>query len=215
LKKSLIRYDSSFYKKYGKRAVDVILSTLALLALSPVFWLTIILIHLNSSGTPFFFQRRFGKGITPFRLIKFRSMVTVPYDSEKEFKPGCSMHVSIIGRILRKTKIDELPALFNVLWGEMSIIGPRPEVEKYIQAYPEDFKAILKMRPGLSDFASIKYRYEEMILAGHPDPDRHYLNVILPDKLRLANKYIEEASFSTDLRLISDTLKAIPKSASP
>ena len=114
-----------------------------------------------------------------------------------------------MGKILRKTKIDELPALFNVVRGEMSIVGPRPEVEKYVRAYPEDYEIVLRIRPGLSDFASIKYRDEEEILAGKPDPDQYYIKVILPDKLDLAKRYIEEMSFRMDLLITITTLKAI------
>ena len=130
-------------------------------------------------------------------------------ESQREFEPGDNARVTRVGSFLRKAKLDELPELFNVFSGDMSIVGPRPEVEKYVRAYPEDFKAILKIRPGLSDFASIKYRDEESILASQPDPEAHYLNVLLPDKVRLARLYAEEISFSTDLRIIRDTLRSI------
>lgn len=129
--------------------------------------------------------------------------------NQREFDPGDIGRVTRVGALLRKTKLDELPELFNVLNGYMSIVGPRPEVYKYVRAYPEDFKAILKIRPGLSDFASIKYRDEESILASQPDPEAHYLNVILPDKLRMVSRYGKEISLSTDLRIIRETIKGI------
>ena len=189
--------------------LDIMLSFLALLALSPIFCLAIVLIRLDSPGGPFFFQKRFGRGVKPFRLIKFRSMAPFEHNPKREFEPGCSARITRIGRILRKTKVDELPTLFNVMRGEMSIVGPRPEVEKYIRAYPEDFKAILKIRPGLSGFASIKYRDEGAILASRSDSEYHYLHVILPDKLRLAKEYCRDVSFRTDLLIILETIKSI------
>ena len=108
-----------------------------------------------------------------------------------------------------QTKIDELLTLFNVLQGDMSLVGPRPEVWKYVQAYLDDFIEILGIRPGLSDYASIKYREEEEILANQDKPESYYFRVILPDKLRLARRYVKEISMSTDLRIIKETLKAI------
>jgi lipopolysaccharide/colanic/teichoic acid biosynthesis glycosyltransferase len=105
--------------------------------------------------------------------------------------------------------MDELPSLFNVLKGDMSIVGPRPEVAKYVHLYAKEFDAILRLRPGLSDFASIKYRDEEAILAAHQNPENYYLNVILPDKLNLASLYIEGLSLNSDLHIIKDTLKIL------
>jgi lipopolysaccharide/colanic/teichoic acid biosynthesis glycosyltransferase len=130
-------------------------------------------------------------------------------NASKQFSPGDNSRVTKLGNILRKTKIDELPELFNVVNGDMSIVGPRPEVAFYVEAYREDFVEILKIRPGLSDLASIKYRAEEMILQSHANPEQYYLDVILPDKLRLARQYLEIISFKTDLRILGDTLKHI------
>lgn len=206
----LLSYQNeSFYRRYGKRILDIVLSLLGLLVLSPFLLLIVLLILLDSRGRPFFCQERLGRDLKPFRLVKLRSMVLAAHASRGQFEPGCSARVTRIGSILRKTKVDELPALFNVLRGDMSIVGPRPEVEKYVRAYPEDFKAILGIRPGLSDFASIKYRDEEAILASQPDPERYYRQVILPDKLGLAKRYVEEMSFNTDLRIIVVTMKNI------
>jgi lipopolysaccharide/colanic/teichoic acid biosynthesis glycosyltransferase len=126
-----------------------------------------------------------------------------------QFHPGDNCRVTKVGKILRRTKIDELPELFNVLKGDMSIVGPRPEVDKYVKYYPTEFKEILKFRPGLSDFASVKYRDEEVLLACDPDPGRCYLETILPDKLRLAKKYTEEICLKTDLQIMLDTIKSI------
>ena len=203
------RQDRYFYRKYGKRILDVLFSTFALIVLTPLFYLLMVAITIESHGGPFFFQKRFGKGFKPFRLIKFRSMLPVTAGSTKDFEPGCTARITTVGRILRKTKADELPTLFNVLFGEMSLVGPRPEVEKYIRTYPEDFKTILKILPGLSDYASIKYRDEETILGRQPDPEHYYCNVIMPDKLLLAKKYAKDASFGTDIRIIGQTIRRI------
>lgn len=189
--------------------MDFFLSVIGLLFLSPLFLFLCILICLESKGPPFFVQERIGKGMVPFRLIKFRSMTSDWNNSGKEFNPGDSSRITKLGKILRKTKIDELPELLNVLIGDMSIVGPRPEVASYVEAYPRDFAEVLKIRPGLSDLASLKYRDEEMILKSHITPEKYYRDVILPDKLRLARHYSEKISFKTDLRIIGDTLRYI------
>jgi len=192
-----------------KRLLDIVFSLTFLFILSPLFCFIITFVKLDSNSPVFFWQQRIGKDFRPFQLIKFRSMSVSKGAGAQEFDPGDSRRITRVGWILRKTKLDELPELFNVLNGDMSIVGPRPEVEKYVNFYSEDFKAILKIRPGLSDYASIKYRDEEATLASQPDPEAHYLNVILPDKLRLARLYAEGVSFRTDLRIIRDTLKSI------
>ena len=197
------------YNPHIKRLTDFFLSVIGLLFLSPLLLFLCILICLESKGPPFFVQERIGRRMVPFRLIKFRSMTSDWNNSGKQFNPGDSSRVTKLGKILRKTKIDELPELFNILIGDMSIVGPRPEVASYVAAYREDFAEILKIRPGLSDLASIKYRAEEMILQSHVNPEQYYLDVILPDKLRLARHYLEIISFKTDLRILGDTFKNI------
>jgi lipopolysaccharide/colanic/teichoic acid biosynthesis glycosyltransferase len=126
-----------------------------------------------------------------------------------EFDPGDTMKVTRVGSILRKTKLDELPQLFNVLNGDMSLIGPRPEVAKYVSFFHNDFRNVLEIRPGLSDEASIKYRNEENILGSQSDPTKYYTESILPDKLQLARKYTENISLKNDLMIISATIKTI------
>jgi lipopolysaccharide/colanic/teichoic acid biosynthesis glycosyltransferase len=198
-----------------KRSLDLIVASVALLVLSPVLYIIIIFVRLNSSGSAFFKQQRFGKDFKPFQLVKFRSMTVAKDPLQEEFEPGDDARVSRVGSFLRRTKLDELPELFNVLNGDMSIVGPRPEVEKYVRAYPEDFKEILRIRPGLSDYASIKYRDEEAMLAGQPDPERYYCEVILPDKLHLGRRYLEEMSLRIDIRIIIETIKSICARNSP
>jgi len=197
------------YNPHIKRLIDLALCMTAIFFLSPLFIFLAVLIRIESKGSPFFYQERIGKRMLPFRLIKFRSMTCRNDACEGQFDPGDTCRVTKVGNILRKTKIDELPELINVIRGDMSIVGPRPEVEEYVQAYAEDFKEILQIRPGLTDFASIKYRDEENILASQPNPKIYYWHVILPDKLSLAKRYVKQISFDTDLRIIKNTLRSI------
>ena len=197
------------YDPHIKRLFDLTLSVAAYILLAPLFLFTCILIRVDSKGSPFFIQERVGKGMIPFRLIKFRSMAHEKRVTKGQFNPGDVRRITKIGKFLRKTKIDELPELINVIKGEMSIVGPRPEIEKFVQAYSKDFDEILRIRPGLTDFASIKYRDEENILASQSDPDDYYRYVILPDKLSLAKYYLELISLNTDLHIIKNTFKSI------
>ena len=197
------------YFPHLKRAIDLLAAFPSLLLLSGPFFLISIIICVESEGSPFFFQKRVGKDWKRFRLIKFRSMRVERKAPTKQFEAGDSSRVTRIGRFLRKTKIDELPELFNVVFGHMSIVGPRPEVEKYVKGYQEDYQVILKVRPGLSDLASIKYRNEEELLANAEDPERLYVEKILPDKLCLAKEYIRQVSFKTDVEIILATIKTI------
>jgi lipopolysaccharide/colanic/teichoic acid biosynthesis glycosyltransferase len=167
------------------------------------------LIRADSKGPFFFLQKRVGKGGKPFNLVKFRSMTVEKVATKGLFEPGDARRVTFIGKFLRKTKVDELPELFNVLVGDMSIIGPRPEVEKYVELFPEEYDLVLRVRPGLSDFASIKYRNEEDILAGRTDPEEYYLKIILPDKLGLAKEYVDNISFRADMKMVCKTVKSI------
>ena len=197
------------YNPHIKRFIDVVFSLLALICLFPFLVIMSLLICIESKGSPFFVQERLGKGMHPFRLIKFRSMRRVEQSTTPQFEPGRKSRITIIGRFLRDTKLDELPELLNVLKGDMSIVGPRPEVPQYVQLYPDDFRAILHVRPGLSDYASMTYRNEEEILAGVPDPDEYYLLTILPDKLKLAKQYIKDISWKADWTIILETIKRI------
>jgi lipopolysaccharide/colanic/teichoic acid biosynthesis glycosyltransferase len=189
----------------------MILAVAGILVLSPLFGFIVILIWISSGGPVFFIQKRIGRGSKPFNLIKFRSMTVERVATKGLFDPGDARRVTAIGKILRKTKIDELPELFNVLIGDMSIVGPRPEVEKYVDLFPNEYQAVLKVKPGLSDLASIKYRNEEKMLAVQTDPEKFYLEKILPDKLHLAKKYIEVISFKIDMQIIFKTIKSIFK----
>jgi lipopolysaccharide/colanic/teichoic acid biosynthesis glycosyltransferase len=197
------------YNPHIKRGIDIFFSSAALLLLSPYLIILCILISTESEGGPFFFQRRIGKRMVPFRLIKFRSMRENRDASLRQFEPSDSSRVTRLGALLRKTKLDELPELFNVLLGDMSIVGPRPEVARYIRFYLDEFRAILEVRPGLSDYASIKYRNEEEVLKRASDPEKYYVERILPDKLRLAAAYVQRISLRTDMKIMSNTLRSV------
>jgi len=196
------------YHPHIKRFLDILFSLAAIVFFLPLFVITYILIRSESEGSPFFIQERIGKNMMPFYLVKFRSM-RVKSISDNQFEPGQNCRITRVGKILRKTKIDELPELINIFKGDMSIAGPRPEVLQYVRIYPYDFREILKVRPGLSDYASIKYRNEEELLACQSDPDEYYRYVILPDKLNLAKDYIKNISFQTDWYVIIATIKSL------
>jgi len=186
-----------------KRCMDVIIS-LAVLAVTSPLWVVIASAVWLESGRPILFrQQRVGKGFSLFELLKFRTMrvattgpsVTVAGDNR----------ISRVGRFLRLTKADELPQFWNVLWGEMSVVGPRPEVPEYVEFYKERYRSILAVRPGITDLASIYFRSEEAVLAQSQDPLREYRERVLPAKLDLADKYIQEQSVFGDFVIILRT----------
>lgn len=194
------------YEKFGKRLFDITGSFFGLALLSPFLTLIALLMKIDSPGSVFFFQKRMGRNGRLFNLIKFRSMIVVHNPQECQFNPGDKSRVTKIGRFIRKTKIDELPELVNVLKGDMSFVGPRPEVPKYRHIYAGDFEPVLSLKPGITDLASMKYRNEEELLSQSPDAEKMYREVILPDKLRLCLKYKEMIGFKTDLKIIFATL---------
>ena len=151
-------------------------------------------------------ERRVGKDGLDFKITKFRSMVKNAARRGPAITTGGDNRITPFGRFLRKTKLDELPQLFNVLSGKMAIVGPRPEVPEYVQLYTDEQKAVLSVRPGLTDPASIAYRDEEKVLARYDDPEKAYIEKIMPAKLKMNISYIEKASFSRDLALIFKTL---------
>lgn len=189
-----------------KRLFDILFSLIGLLFLQPLFVVTAIMIKVDSQGPVFFRQGRVGKNFRRFMIYKFRTMVV---DAEKKglrITSGGDNRITKVGRILRKFKIDELPQLLNVLKGDMSLVGPRPEVIKYVEWYKDDYKRILSIRPGITDISSITFRNEESILQGVDDPEHYYVHVLLSEKMRLAQEYIQHASFSYDVKLIFKTL---------
>lgn len=188
-----------------KRAFDIVVSAVTLAVLSPIF-LIIALAILTTMGWPIFFrQTRIGKDSKAFKIIKFRTMVKKADKQGLPITTGQDPRVTAIGRILRKTKLDELPQFLNVLWGQMSLVGPRPEVPRYVRMYSRKQMRVLSVKPGLTDPAAIAYRDEETILAGYDDPEKAYIEQIMPDKLKLNLSYIEQASFAGDLALLFRT----------
>lgn len=192
-----------------KRLFDFLFSFTGLLLLSLPFFFIALLIKVLMPGPVFFIQQRIGKQGKPFRLIKFRTMKVASGKISGSFDAGDNSRITPLGRFLRKTKLDEIPQLINVLKGEMSIVGPRPEVQKWTEVYPEKWKIVHTVKPGITDNASIEFRNEEEILAKSDDPIKKYLEEILPRKLDLYINYVNNRSFIGDLRIIVKTLKAV------
>ncbi|MFN8152940.1 MAG: sugar transferase [Bacteroidia bacterium] len=192
-----------------KRIVDILISLPAAILLSPVFILIAIWIKADSSGPVFYLQERIGKNRIPFRIFKFRTMRT---DADKLgllTVGGKDPRVTGAGFYLRKYKLDELPQLFNVVIGTMSLVGPRPEVKKYVDLYSPQQLEVLSVRPGITDYASIEYSDENELLARSADPEKTYINEVMPAKLQLNLRYIEEQGLVTDLRIILQTIRKI------
>ena len=197
---------NSFYIHFSKPFLDLLFSGIALLILSPLFILSMLCIKLEDGGRIFFIQERVGRHFKPFKLIKFRTMTEIQPENAILITKGGDNRITNTGRILRMLKIDELPQLINVLFRQMSIVGPRPEVDKYVSMFKKDYILILESYPGISDYASIKYRDEESILAKYSDTEDAYINIILPDKIKLYKKYVSNISFKTDMEVILKTV---------
>ena len=180
-----------------------------LIMLSPLL-AAVGLAALMTAGRPVLFsQERVGHRGRPFKVLKFRTMEVLKDAERGLFEPGSRTRVTPFGRILRAYKIDELPQLWNVLKGEMSFVGPRPEIRKWVEAYPDRWRKVLSVKPGITDPASIVYRDEEEILAASSDPEKTYRDVILPHKLSLYENYVASRTFWGDLRIILATLGKI------
>jgi lipopolysaccharide/colanic/teichoic acid biosynthesis glycosyltransferase len=192
-----------------KRVIDITFSLAAILILFPFFIIISIMILATSRGGVFYMQKRVGKGNKDFYMYKFRTMFI---DSDKKGLltiGGRDPRITPFGYFLRKYKLDELPQLFNVLNGTMSLVGPRPEVRKYVDLYNSEQARVLLVRPGLTDYASVKYFNESDLLATSPDPEQTYISEIMPAKLALNQKYISEAGLVTDMKIIWSTVKRI------
>jgi lipopolysaccharide/colanic/teichoic acid biosynthesis glycosyltransferase len=189
-----------------KRGFDIIVSFLGLVVLCPLVLLVAIAIKLDSPGLIFFRQERIGRGFRPFFIFKFRTMVQNSITGGQSITVGDDPRITRVGWFLRKTKIDELPQLINVLRGEMSFVGPRPEVRRYVELFRQEYAEILTVRPGITDLASLKYRDEAGLLEKAENPEEEYVSRVLPDKIRLAKDYLARSSFLFDLGLIFRTL---------
>jgi lipopolysaccharide/colanic/teichoic acid biosynthesis glycosyltransferase len=197
---------NSFYRKWGKRAFDFCASLVALILLSPVFLLIAILVKLSSAGPVLFRQKRVGRDAQIFRILKFRSIMIDDDQQGLEITAAGDERVTPIGKFLRKSELDTLPQLWNVFKGEMSLVGPRPELPSYVAQYTFEQLRVLSVWPGITDLASIHYRHEEKPLETSADSDEFYRNVILPHKLALNLEYVDQMSFALDLRLVLRTL---------
>jgi lipopolysaccharide/colanic/teichoic acid biosynthesis glycosyltransferase len=188
-----------------KRLFDIVVSLMGLGLLLPLFLIAAVAIKMDSRGPVFFRQQRMGRGFRPFFIYKFRSMTDDRQSAGALFTVKYDPRITRVGRFLRKSKIDELPQLINVLKGEMTFVGPRPEVPSYVDLFRQDYEEILRVRPGITDLASIKYRDEATVLSQSPDPEAEYVNRVLPDKIKLAKEYLRHSSFLFDLGLMFKT----------
>ena len=193
--------------RVAKRGLDLAVAGAGALLLSPLLASIALAVKLDSPGPVLFRQVRVGRGGRPFRILKFRSM--------RDGAAGAAVtargdaRITPVGRFLRRWKLDELPQLWNVLAGDMSLVGPRPEVPQYVARFPSDYARILDVRPGITDFAAVEYRDEESVLAAAPDREAAYVDVVLPAKIALYHRYLDERSMRTDLALILETLAAV------
>lgn len=192
-----------------KRTFDIAVSAAAILVTSPVLLAAAILVKFGSSGPILFRQERVGRNFRRFKILKFRTMVIDAPTLGAQITAGADPRITPIGRFLRKWKIDELPQLFNVLKGDMSLVGPRPEVPKYVEMFQEDYREILTVRPGITDPASIKYRDEAGLLSTAQDPERMYREEVLPDKIAIARQYVQSPCLRGDLRILAQTIMTV------
>jgi len=195
-----------------KRLLDFIASFYGLILLSPIFVLAALWIKIDSRGPIFFRQERVGFQGSLFRIHKFRTMVLDAEKKGKQITVGADSRITTVGSFLRKYKLDELPQLIDVFVGDMSLVGPRPEVPRYIDCYSDDEKHdVLSVKPGITDNASIEFRDENELLAGSKDPEAVYINEVLPKKIALYRKYVKERSFFGDVSIIFKTIFLIIK----
>lgn len=190
-----------------KRLFDMVCAALGLLILSPVLLVCALLVGLTSPGGVLFRQERIGKDGVPFTIYKFRSMRKD--NAGLKISTSRDTRITSVGRVLRKTKLDELPQLWNVLKGDMSFVGPRPEVREYTDLYTPEQRQVLMVRPGITGLASIRYRNENELLTASSDPNRTYIDEVMPAKLALDLKYIPRACVSYDIKLILETLVTV------
>jgi len=192
-----------------KRTFDILFSGIGLLLLFPLFLCIMVATAVSSKGGVFYKQKRIGLNGKPFRILKFRTMY-VGSDKKGLLTVGKKdSRVTSVGYYLRKSKLDELPQLINVFIGDMSLVGPRPEVPKYVDLYSTEDKKVLLVRPGITDYASIQFRNENELLAKSDNPEKTYIEEIMPLKLALNKKYITDKNFFNDIKIILGTLKVI------
>jgi len=192
-----------------KRAFDIFGSALGLIVLSPVLGLLAVAIKADSRGPVLYKGARVGVNGKRFNILKFRSMVTNAEKIGGSSTPEDDPRVTPVGRFMRSNKLDELPQLWNVLAGQMSLVGPRPQVQWAVDRYTPEERLVLTVKPGITDYASLRFANEGEILKGSTDPDRDYMEKIHPEKMRLSLEYVRSRSFSGDLSIIAQTLGAV------
>lgn len=200
------------YKSTNKRCFDVAASAVGLLAISPLLFLIALCIKLSDWGPVFFFQERIGWKGVPFKIIKFRTMILNAERLGLSITKDGDPRVTRCGRFLRKSKLDELPQLFNVLVGEMSFVGPRPEVARYVANYTAEQRMVLLLKPGITDLATLEFRNEEGLLSEAQDTERFYREFCVPRKIELNLDYSKRANLWEDLKIILHTLLPVRKS---
>lgn len=197
------------YKIVLKRLIDILFSIAALIVLSPVIVIISLIIFFQSGSPIFFYQERVGKNWRKFKIIKFRTMIKNAHNIGHKISTNDDLRVTKAGRFLRKYKLDELPQLFNILKGDMSIVGPRPEIPKFVNVFSNEYSEILKIKPGLSDYAALIYSNEASLIEPSHNPEEYYKSEILPQKIKLYKRYIEEMGFLTDIKIIFLTIKSV------
>lgn len=211
----VVDFDALMKKKkaalFFKRCFDVTASFFGILFLLIPFAAVAVAVKCSSRGPVFFRQVRVGKNGREFRIYKFRTMVADAEKKGMQITVGGDSRVTGIGRVLRKTKVDELPQLFNVFAGQMSFVGPRPEVPHYVEMYSDYQKNVLRIKPGITELASIVYRDENDVLAKSEDPERTYIEEIMPEKIKLNMQYMQKMNVFYDIYLIFRTFAAVLK----
>jgi lipopolysaccharide/colanic/teichoic acid biosynthesis glycosyltransferase len=207
-----VLFGKNAYVRIWKRVIDVLVAFISLLILSPIFALVVILVKLDSPGPVFFLQERVGKDFKKFKIIKFRTMVVDAPKSGNTITKKSDERITRVGKFLRKFKIDEMPQIINVLEGDMSVVGPRSDVEKYVNMFKDDFKEILKVRPGMAGYTIIRFRNEEEILEKYDDLEKGYIEEVLPRKIALDKEYVRNINFWNDIRIfILNFLEVVTK----
>ena len=192
-----------------KRAIDIVISMIGLFGLAPMFVIVAVMIKFDSAGPIFFRQERMGRGLNPFCIIKFRTMTSDMTNTTPSLAIVSSARITRIGRWLRSLKIDELPQLVNVLKGDMSLVGPRPELRRYVELRRHEYEMLLAVRPGMTDPASLAYHDEARRLAHAKDPEKEYVTKILPAKIRLSQQYVAVSTICEDLMILLRTLRLL------
>lgn len=195
----------------AKRGVDLLLAVGGLIMLTPLLVVIALMIRVSSPGPMFYRGTRVGKGGRTFKMYKFRTMVINADKIGGSSTPDDDPRITPVGRWLRRTKLDELPQLINIVQGDMSFVGPRPQVQWAVDLYTPEERLVLSVRPGITDYASLRFPNEGEILKGSTDPDRDYMEKIHPEKMRLSLEYVRTRSLALDMRLILETLAVVLK----